>query len=202
VPNGVEPERWSRAEPADLVAHGVPRGARSAVVAGLLNVAKGQDLAIAALARAGLEELHLLVLGHGDTEGELRALAKQLGVGTRVHFLGWRDDVPSFVAASDVVVVPSRWEAMPYVVLEAMAAGKPVVSTAVDGARCVIASAECGALVPIGDVDALAAAMRRIAALPAGDRALLGERGRRAVELRYTVDAMVEGSLAVYRELS
>jgi glycosyltransferase involved in cell wall biosynthesis len=142
------------------------------------------------------------VLGHGETEPELRELARRHGVAGRVHFLGWRDDVPRFLAASDFVVVPSRWEAMPYVVLEAMAAGKPVVSSAVDGARSVIAGAECGALAPIGDVAALAAAMRRIAEMPPADRALLGERGKRAVALRYTIDAMVEGLLDVYRELA
>jgi glycosyltransferase involved in cell wall biosynthesis len=202
VPNGVDPRRWAEAEPADLAALGIPPGARVAVVAGLLNVAKGQDLAIEALARTRLDDLHLLVLGHGETEGELRALAERLGVARRTLFLGWRDDVPRFVAAADFVVVPSRWEAMPYVVLEAMAAGKPVVASAVDGARGVIAGEECGALAPVGDVDGLAAAMLRIAEMPREDREILGRRGRRAVERRYTTDAMVDGLLAVYRELA
>jgi len=202
VPNGVDPARWSSAAPIPLAEFGVPSGAPTAAVVGLLNVAKGQDLAVEALDRRGLERLHLLVLGDGETRTSLASLALRRGVQARVHLLGWRDDVPRFAKAVDFLIVPSRWEGMPYVVLEAMAAARPVVATRVDGARSVVGAAECGFLAEVEDVDSLAEAMRRANSLAPAERVEFGERGRRAVEARYTIEHMLDGLIATYAEVA
>lgn len=202
VPNGVDLERWSSATPLERSELGAPAAAPCVAVVGLLNIAKGQDLAIRALASRGLEELHLLVVGHGELRGNYEALAKTLGVSARTHFLGWRDDTPRILRAVDALLLPSRWEGMPYIVLEAMAASLPVVATRVDGARGVLEEARCGVLCDVGSVESIAEGLGRLLALDASGRAELAARGRAAVEARYTLDHMVDGLVAVYRELA
>lgn len=202
VPNGVDARRFAEAAPLEREALGVPRGAKCVAVVGLLNIAKGQDLAIRALAAAELADVHLLVVGHGELAARYAQVAREAGVSARTHFLGWRDDTPRILRTVDALVLPSRWEGMPYIVLEAMAAGCPVVATRVDGARSVLGEARCGELCEVGSVESLAAGIQRVLALDEPARRALGERGRRAVEQQYSVDHMVEGLLAVYRELA
>jgi glycosyltransferase involved in cell wall biosynthesis len=202
VPNGVDPQRWGAAQPVGRSTLGVPAGAPCVAVVGLLNVAKGQDLALRALAEPGLEALHLLVVGHGELLGAYTALASELGVAARTHFLGWRDDTPRLLKSVDALLLPSRWEGMPYIVLEAMAASLPVVATRVDGARGVLEEARCGVLCDVDSVESIAAGLRRLLALDTRGRAELAVRGRAAVEARYTLDRMVDGLVAVYRELA
>lgn len=202
VPNGIVPERWTTAEPLARAQLGLPEQVPCAAVVGLLNVAKGQDLALRALAESGLERLHLVVVGHGETAGSLESLARELGLRERVHFLGWRDDVQRILKSVDALLLPSRWEGMPYVVLEAMAAGRPIVATRVDGARAVLEEARCGELCEIDSVPALAAGLRALFAREPAQLRELGERGRRAVLEHYTAEHMVRGLRTVYEELA
>jgi glycosyltransferase involved in cell wall biosynthesis len=202
VPNGIDPARWLSARPAARVSLGVPDGAPLVSVLGLLHVAKGQDVALRALARPELAGVHLVLAGMGERRDELAELARALGVAERAHLLGWRDDAPAVVAASDVVLLPSRWEGLPYIVLEAMAAARPVVASRVDGAVELVEEGRTGALVPIEDPGALSAAVARILALPEQERELMGAAGRERVLGRFSVDRMVEGLLAVYREVA
>ncbi len=78
-------------------------------------------------------DVHLVVAGAGPQESEARQLAAELGISERVHWLGRRSDVPSLMRASTLLVLPSLWEGMPNAVLEAMAAGLPVVASRIDG---------------------------------------------------------------------
>lgn len=202
VPNGIDPRPFEAAVPLDLEALGVPRSAPSACVVGLLNVAKGQDLALAALARPGLEALHLVLAGHGEELAALRALAVQLGVADRAHFLGWRDDAPRLIAACDLVLLPSRWEGMPYIVLEAMAAAKPVVATRVDGARELVVPGVTGELADVEDTTDLARAVAAVLRRTPAERAALGLAARARVNAGFTLDTLADGLLAVYDEVA
>lgn len=202
VTNGVDVERFASAEPLPRAELGVPPGAPCAAVVGLLNVAKGQDLAIRALAEPGLENAHLLVVGHGELAESYAQTAEQCGVATRVHFLGWRDDAARILRSVDVLVLPSRWEGMPYIVLEAMAAGVPIVATRVDGARSLLELSRCGELCEIGSAPSIAAGLARVFALSAAQRREMGLLGRRTVEERFTLEHMVDGLVEVYRELA
>jgi glycosyltransferase involved in cell wall biosynthesis len=129
-------------------------------------------------------------------------LAGTLQVASRVHFLGWREDVPRIAKSVDFLLVPSRWEGMPYIVLEAMAAGRAVVATRVDGARCVVGGTGCGVLAEVGDVASIAAALRRMVAFDPREREALAARGQAALLERFTIERMLDGLLATYAEVA
>ena len=200
VPNGVDTSDFLGAVPVDRGDLGVPADAPLLATVGLLNVAKGQDLALEALALSEAQEAHLLIVGHGEEREALGRLAEQLGVEARVHFLGWRDDVPGLLAASDGLLLPSRWEGMPYIVLEAMAAGLPIVASRVDGARELVTEGVNGALAEVGDPADLARAIGRWLACGSGQRAAWGRASRDRVEADYTLEHMRLRLDEVYRE--
>ena len=199
VPNGVDPERWSGVAPASRRELGIPDSGVMVLVAGLLNSAKGQDLAIEALQQAGSNDIYLVLAGHGEDLGLLQELASKLGVEDRVRFLGWRDDVPALVAAADLVLLPSRWEGMPYVVLEAMAAARPVVATRVDGATDLVVPGETGELVDVLDVPGIAGALDRMADLSKQQRDQLGQAGELRIRSAYCIEHMVAATREVFR---
>ncbi|MGH7083962.1 MAG: glycosyltransferase [Acetobacteraceae bacterium] len=134
---------------------------------GRLHPDKGFDVLIEALAR--LPAATLLIAGVGPEEASLRKLAAALGVGERVHFLGWRNDAPSLLRAADLFVCPSRREPLGNVVLEAWSAGCPVLASDAAGPSELIAPGSDGLLVPREDSAALAAAAAGLIADP--DRA-------------------------------
>jgi glycosyltransferase involved in cell wall biosynthesis len=123
----------------------------------------------------------LRIAGEGPLLGELTALADRLGLADRVRFLGVRDDVPRLLAAADALVLASAWEGLPNVVLEAMAAGLPVVATDVGGVAQMVDDDRTGYLVPPRDPEALARAMEKVMSLGPPARALMGEQARGAV---------------------
>lgn len=160
---------------------------------------KGQRLLIGAL--PDLDAVAVLVgrdLEHGGAhEALLRAEAERLGVSDRVVFAGYRDDVPALLAGCDVFCLPSRAEGLPLVVLEAMAAGKPVVATAVGGVPELVVHGATGLLVAAGDIDALRRALADL--LADAERARrLGEAGRERVRTSFTAAAASERILKIY----
>lgn len=201
IPNGIDPTPYEDAVPLDLAELGLDPTRPTAAVVGLLNVAKGQDLALEALARPETGELQLVFAGHGALLGELERRARELGVRERVAFLGFRSDVPAVLAACDLLLLPSRWEGLPYVVLEAMAAGKPVVATPVDGAVDLVVSGETGWLAAAIDGEALAVALGEVLDLSPDARLELGRRGAARLREHHTVEQMVQGLLDLYAEL-
>lgn len=157
---------------------------------------KGFDLLLDALARPGLERAELDLVGDGEWRAGLEAQAARLGLAGRIRFRGWLDraDLAAVYREADIFVLSSRDEGMPNVVLEAMASALPVVSTAVAGARDLVADGETGLLVPTEDVGALADAICRLAD-DAGKRAAFGARGRRRVEDSFSWRAAACGFL-------
>jgi glycosyltransferase involved in cell wall biosynthesis len=205
VLNGIDPAPFTAPTGGEAVRAelGIPADVPVVGTVGLLNDAKGHDALLEALpALPG--DARLLLVGHGERESDLRAQAERLGVTPRVHFAGWRDDVPACHAAMDVFVLSSRWEGLAYSLLEAMAAGLPCVSTDVNGSREALLDDDslppAGLVVPREDPPALAAALRTLLE-DEGLRARLGAAGPERVARRFTVDAMVEATLEVYREV-
>ncbi len=140
----------------------------------------------------------LVIVGQGSLQGEAEALAHELGLRNAVRFLGARDDVPAVMSAGDGYVMSSAWEGMPMVLLEAAAAGLPIVATAVGGNGEVVRAGESGFLAPARDPEALGQAMLRLMALPAEQRRGMGERGREHVRANYGLHRVAERWERVY----
>ncbi len=205
IPNGIPVSDY--APPAGAreelrAALGIPANVPVFVAVGRLAPAKDHATALAALAFPGLRALsaHLLLAGDGPLRETLAGRARALGIADRVHMLGARRDVASVLAAADVFVLSSAYEGHPLAVLEAMAAAKPVVATAVGCVPETVSSAT-GRLVPPGDAAALASAMLELAADPALARAL-GRAALQTVRERYDAAAMARAYEQLYRELA
>jgi glycosyltransferase involved in cell wall biosynthesis len=168
---------------------------------GRLNAQKGHRFLLdaAALLLPRRPEARVLVAGDGDLMVDLRRQATELGLADRVVFAGHRTDVPDLLGALDVFCISSLYEGTPLALFEAMAAGKAVVSTSVDGCREVLEDGVTGLLVPPGDAASLAGALDRVAA----DAALRDGLGRRALEAskRYDVRTCVEEMQRLYDEV-
>jgi glycosyltransferase involved in cell wall biosynthesis len=145
--------------------------------------------AFAQLARASTSRL--ILVGQGPLRGEVETLLKTEGIEDRVRFLGVRRDVPDLMCGADGYVLSSAWEGMPVVLLEAAAAGLPVVATRVGGVAEVVEDGVTGLLVPPGDPVALAEAMRTIEALSPERRAGMGAGGRALVQERYSTASVM-----------
>ena len=123
-------------------------------------------------------------------------VAEKGGLSERFRVLGWRRDIPDLLAAADVLVLTSRFEGMPIAVLRGMAAGLPVVATAVDGTPEAIVHGHTGLLVPPGDVGEIAVALTRLGADPM-ERRRMGHAGR-ARSSRFAAGRAAVSTLALY----
>ncbi len=161
------------AEPASLQR---PPGSRVLLAMGRLHPNKDFPTLLRAMALLP-RKAHLVLAGEGPERGALQSLARELGVAERVSFLGWRRDVGALLAASEMLIVPSRIEPLGNVVLEGFSAARPVVASAAEGPRELIEEGRTGLLVPIGDHAALARAIGSLLADPAR-AAAIGAAGR------------------------
>jgi glycosyltransferase involved in cell wall biosynthesis len=190
LPNGVDLQRF-RPAPS-------PPAARVIGTVGGLRGEKDHATLLRAFAALGDTAARLDLVGDGPLARELQQLALQLGIRERVRFAGpVRDTAPCY-AAFAVFVLSSRTEQMPLVLLEAMAAGLPVVATDTGDVRAVLPAAAADLVVPRQDPSALAAALRRVLADPELGRRL-GAANRARVAERYEAGACLDRFLAVYR---
>jgi glycogen(starch) synthase len=196
IPNGVDAERFAD---GPIHAH---RGVYVAAV-GRLVPQKGFDVLLEAFARALPAAPHadLLIAGDGSERRHLEEACDRLGLRGRVFFLGALagNAVASLYRGAALVACPSRWEGMPLVCLEAMASGRAVVASAVDGIPDAVLDGETGLLVPRDDPEALAAALVALLRDPAR-RDALGARGRALTRERFTWPAVAAEYLGVLHE--
>jgi glycosyltransferase involved in cell wall biosynthesis len=165
IPNGIEPEVFQRVSRTEARTHlGIEENTPVIGFVGRLEPQKGLSYLIEAVAQLIRDwpTLMCIVVGDGSLRSSLQRQAIQLDVKDKVHFLGYRPDVPALLPAFDIFVLPSLYEGLPYTILEAMAAGIPVIATDVAGTRDVVRDGETGLLVPPGDVPALREAIRQI----------------------------------------
>jgi glycosyltransferase involved in cell wall biosynthesis len=155
---------------------------------GRLHDDKAFDILLRAMAH--LPGVHLWLAGEGPEKTALLALAIRLGVADRVRFLGWRKDAGALLEAADCLVCPSRVEPLGNVILEGWAHRRPVVAAASAGPAGLIENGRTGLLVPVDDVDALTAALRRVI----DDTALaniLGENGHAVYVATFSKQAVL-----------
>jgi glycosyltransferase involved in cell wall biosynthesis len=178
---------------------GIPAQARVLITIGRLVKEKNHALLVRAVGPLLRDDRRLILVGDGPLRDELRARLKELENGHYVHLTGARQDVPSLLAGADAFVLSSDSEGLPIGLLEAWAAGLPVVSTAVGGIPAAVRSDETGLLVPPGDEGALTTALLRVFD---GDEALgrMAERGRAHVLDTYSAEHMAEAYFSLYEE--
>jgi glycosyltransferase involved in cell wall biosynthesis len=205
IPNGVDVEEYRRqcAPAAARATLGLPAdGGPVLSVVGRLEEQKGHRYLLEAFAGV-LQQVpgaRLVFAGDGTLRGALIEQAKALGVDEHVHFLGHCKGVQTVLDASDVFVLPSLWEAMPFALLEAMAAGLPVVATAVAGVPELVVEGQTGFLVPPANANALRDALLRTLQTPDGGRNL-GAAGRQRVQEHFSLQSMLMQTQDLYRKL-
>jgi glycosyltransferase involved in cell wall biosynthesis len=205
VHSGIEPERFGH--PVDRAALraslGIPRDAYLVGTVGRLNEQKApfDFVRVAANVRAMHTRAHFLWVGDGALEPAAKTLACDLGVSGAVTFAGQRSDVPQLLSAMDAALLTSHWEALPIVILEAMASSLPVVATDLPGITEVVTDGVEGLLAPAGNVEALSAALQRLILEPALV-ARLRATGRARVEREFTREMMMRSLMRVYDRMT
>lgn len=203
IPNGVDAVRFANAQPLDLSAWGIRPGDQVWVTVGRLDAQKGPEILLAAVARLRdrYPRLRLLWAGVGPQEQEIRQQIAALKLTEQVLLLGYCEQIPELLRAAEGFVLASRWEGMPNAVLEAQAAGLPVVCTAAEGVRDIVTPEITGLVVPLGDATGLADAWERCLQAPEFAREL----GRHAAEISLrerSWEQIAEQYAAVYREIA
>ena len=206
IPNGVDTDQFQNA----------PAGARQSLrralgldhefvwlAVGRFEIAKDYPNMLGGFTRVHerFPRAVLLLVGRGSLQGEAEAVTRALGLDGAVRFLGVRQDVPELMRTADAYVMSSAWEGMPMVLLEAAAAGLPIVSTVVGGNDEVVRDQESGLLVPPRDSHALGLAMLQLMELPEAQRRSMGERGRDHVRSHYGLERVVDRWEDLYREV-
>lgn len=195
IPNGVDAERFAPRDGGPTRARlGLPPDAAVVGIVAALRPEKNHELFLRGARRIATEvpAAHFVIVGDGARRGALEALARELGLADRVHFVGSRSDVPELLAAMDVLALTSLNEASPVSLLEGLAAGRAVVASDVGSVRESVRPEETGLLFPSADEDAYVAACLRLLR-DASLRARLGEAGRRCVVERWSLESMVRG---------
>jgi glycosyltransferase involved in cell wall biosynthesis len=180
------------------IALGVPTDGPLLVAVGNLYPVK--DHATLLRAVAGLPGVRVAVAGRGEEEENLMRLARELGIASRVHLLGLRDDIDRVLAAADLFVQPSLSEGLPLAILEAMAAGCPVVATRVGGVEEAVIHSETGLLIAPAAPAELTSALEELLAAPRRLTAM-GKAARARAEAEFSMAAMADRYLAIYRAL-
>ena len=200
---GFDLEPFRRHEPGHLRREfGLPPSAETVGVVGRLVPVKGHEVFLGAAARL-LEKrpsAHFFVVGDGERWDELHMMAAQLGLDGRVHFTGWRHDLVEVYSDLDVVVCCSHMEGTPSTVIEAGAAGRPVIGTRVGGLPDIISDGVSGLLVEDGDVSALATSIQTLLDQPQLARKM-GAEGTRLAFSRHSSVHFVEQTERLYLHL-
>lgn len=198
IPNGIDVEKYSDIPAFDPQTLGIASGRRLVTYIGRLEGQKGVHwlLKTAPAWLNRLPDCDLLIVGKGPQQPRLEQLCQKLGIASRVHFVGWRSDVPEILAASQMLALPSRWEGMPNVVLQAMASRLPVIATDAEGVRELLGPEADAQVVRYGDSQAFTNKLVKILS----DQQLaaeLGGKNRFRAEREFTFERVV----AAYQNL-
>lgn len=204
IVNGIDIGRYADARGREKVRSefGIPPDAPVLGIVARLTRAKDHAMLLRAFRtlREGIPDARLLIVGDGELDAEVRSDAHALGLGDGVAFAGARSDVPALLSAMDVFVLSSSTEGLAMTLLEAMAAGLPVVATSVGGNPEAVADGETGVIVPPGDPDAFAGAVSRVFGDPA-EMARMGRAGYERCQRLFSTEAMVGAYEEIYQRL-
>jgi len=202
IANGIDVESARQQPPADLQKLGLPRGRRAITCVARLARQKGIDLLLEAAPQFldALPTHDLLLVGDGPLWQSMQRRAGRLPQAERVHLCGWQPHVGAILRASDLLVLPSRWEGMPNVILEAMARSLPVVSTQVEGVQEALGDLAEAQTVPPQKPDLLADRIVQLLASPTLARHL-GQSNYQRVAAVYSLTSMVQRYAKLYQNV-
>jgi glycosyltransferase involved in cell wall biosynthesis len=186
-----------------LISLGVQPGRRIVVCIGRLDPQKGQFWLLdhASDWFKQLPEHDLVFVGDGPDRAPLESKIAALGLQNRVHLAGFRADVPAILAAAELLVLPSAWEGMPNVVLEALAAGRAIVARDVEGVRELLGTpSPSPQITPVDDAQLFSQQVVAILS-DAGSRASLEEQNRARAAQEFSLESMVRRYETLYEEL-
>lgn len=203
IPNGVDLNRFAQAHKADLSSYGIPAEAPTVLFVGRLDPQKDPLLLLDAFpeVQSRVDRVHLIYVGEGELEQELRSRISHRSLESQVHLLGWRADVPELLKSADLLVLPSRWEGMPNVVLEAFASGTPVVATCVEGIPELVTDGKTGWILRSRNPNELA---NRIVEtlIDSSRRSEMGRRAQDIVSKEFTWEANCKAYCRLYQNLT
>jgi glycosyltransferase involved in cell wall biosynthesis len=214
IHNGIDVKRFERENSGTgvppVIDHGQDAHATHRMRVGMIGhlaPIKGQEefLRAAAIVCGTRNDVDFIIAGEdksrdGMNRANIEKLIHDFGLKHHVQLTGWTDEVASLLGTLDLFVSPARSEPFGLSIVEAMAAGVPVVATASEGAREIIDTDDCGRLVPIGDVAALAKAINDLLGDP-NERERLARNARAVVNSKFTLQQMVDGAELLFREV-
>ncbi len=203
IPNGVDPPLYSCQDRRKArIMQGVPFDEWVVGTVARLIPSKGLHTLLESFSLVCnvIERIHLVLAGEGSERRTLERYADRLGIARRVHFLGYREDVATFMGSWDGFVLPTLSEGFSLALLEAMAAKLPVIATSIPSIKEAVIPGKGGLLVPTHDAPALAAAMIFLLKDPIKAKAM-GEFNYSRVSERFSLDKMVESTRALYASL-
>lgn len=204
LPNGIDLAAWDGRALADPPVALAPDAFHLALV-GRLSEEKNHRLFLAALSRVAPElrrPVEVWFVGAEDGAEDLRGEIERLGLREQVRTLPPTRELPAFLSRLDALVLPSRYEGFPNVVLEAMASRLPVVASAVGDVPSLLEDGRSGFVVPAGDVAALAQGLTRLLALPDEARRRMGAAARETVEARFRIESVAQRHLDLYHRVA
>lgn len=200
IPNGIDIPSYRNADRTEA-RRALGFGEQEKVIGAIGNLypVKGHATLLEALARLDNPHAHVVIAGRGEEEGRLRQLTEDLSLQERVHLLGFREDVPRLLSAFDIYTLPSFSEGQSLALMEAMAAGLPIVASRVGGNPELLRENETGLLFEAGDAEDLASKLNVFLEKPeTGKRMGVAAFERAAKE--FSLDAMMERYFALYAE--
>lgn len=202
IPNGIEPSNYQGETPAQLASGGIPDHQPVLLVVGRLDPQKGLDwLCEMAPDLCAIDPyLHVAIAGDGPLHNWLAHRLAAMGLDKRIHLLGWRPDIPSLLKRSEILLLTSRYEGMPNVLLEAMAVGKPVVVTRVEGVDELLGPERDRQSVAFRDTAGFLERIRAILTRPELCKELSQNNLRRISE-HFSLAAMIEHYAELYRSM-
>ena len=201
IPNGIDGSLYANRAVVQPDQLPVANDQRIIVVVARLHAQKGIEWLIKSMPHvfATFPDVQLWIVGSGPDSSQLVTLCQQLRLASRVHFLGWRNDVADILAASDLFLLPSRWEGMPNALLEAMASGLPVVATRAEGTAELLGPLGDEQLVDFGEGEQLIASITSKLRAPQQAKDL-GKKNRRQAAT-FSLDRMVRAYEDLYEEI-
>jgi len=194
VYNGIDPKSFMGEPGINLREEWALQG--DAVIigfAGQLDERKGIDCLLRSFARTAAvhKNVHLVIAGKGPMKSEIEEFSRKNNLDTKIHLVGFLDGIENFMKSIDVFVLPSLWEGFGIVLIEAMAAGKPAITTNVSSMPEIVLDGETGKIVPVDDADALFQAMNDLVQ-DEKLRELLGNKARTRVLEKFTLNRMLD----------